>query len=44
MSDIAAGVGMLDLRMFVRAFRRQYGMTPGCLRYAHCRAGSTPAI
>jgi AraC-like DNA-binding protein len=29
-SDVAAAVGFLDLRTFERAFRRQYGMTPGC--------------
>jgi AraC-like DNA-binding protein len=30
-SDIAAATGFLDRRTFERAFRRQYGMTPGQL-------------
>jgi AraC-like DNA-binding protein len=34
-SDIAAAVGFLDLRTFERAFRRQFGMTPGCWRREH---------
>jgi AraC-like DNA-binding protein len=32
MSDIAAAVGFHELRTFERAFRRQYGMTPGSWR------------
>jgi AraC-like DNA-binding protein len=42
-SDIAAAVGFLDLRTFERAFRRQYGMTPGGWRREHLHAGSAPA-
>ena len=44
MSDIAAAVGFRDLRTFERAFRRQYGMTPGGWRREHCHPGSAPAI
>jgi len=36
MSDIAASVGFLDLRLFERALRRQYGMTPGGRSSEHC--------
>ena len=43
MSDIAAAVGFLDRRTFERAFRRQYGMTPGGWRREHCHSGSAPA-
>ncbi|MFD1517411.1 helix-turn-helix domain-containing protein [Pseudonocardia yunnanensis] len=43
-SDIAAAAGFLDRRTFERAFRRQYGMTPGNLRSEHCHSGSAPAI
>jgi len=42
-SDIAAAVGFLDRRTFERAFRRQYGMTPGGWRREHCHSGSAPA-
>ena len=42
-SDIAAGVGFRDRTTFERAFRRQYGMTPGCWRREHCHSGSAPA-
>jgi AraC-like DNA-binding protein len=31
-SDVAAAVGILDLRTFERAFRRQHGMAPGWWR------------
>jgi AraC-like DNA-binding protein len=41
-SDIAAAVGFLDRRTFERAFRRQYGMTPGSWRREHCHSGSAP--
>ena len=43
MSGIAAAVGFLELRTFERAFRRQYGMAPGCWRHEHRRSGSAPA-
>ena len=43
MSDIAAAVGFGNLRTFERAFRRQYGMTPGGWRCEHCHPGSGPA-
>jgi transcriptional regulator GlxA family with amidase domain len=43
MPDIAAAVGFLGLRTFERAFRRQYGMTPGGWRRAHRHCGPTPA-
>jgi AraC-like DNA-binding protein len=41
-SDIAAAVGFLNPRTFERAFRRQYGMTPGDCRLEHCHSGSAP--
>ena len=43
MSDIAAAVGFGNLRTFQRAFRRQYGMTPGGWRCENCHRGSAPA-
>jgi transcriptional regulator GlxA family with amidase domain len=43
MSDIAATAGSLRLRTFERAFRRQYGMTPGCWRRQHRHPDSAPA-
>jgi AraC-like DNA-binding protein len=43
-SDIAAAAGFLDRRTFERAFRRQYGMTPGSWRREHCHCGPAPAI
>jgi AraC-like DNA-binding protein len=43
MSSIAVAVGFLDLSGFERAFRRQFGMTPGCWRREHLHAGSAPA-
>ena len=42
-TDIAAAVGFVEPRTFQRAFRRQYGMTPGSWRREHRRAGSAPA-
>lgn len=42
-SDIAAAVGFVERRTFERAFRRQYGMSPGSWRREHCRSGSTLA-
>ena len=39
-SDIAAAVGFVERRTFERAFRRQYGMTPGSWRREHCHSGS----
>jgi len=42
MPDIAAAVGFLRLRTFELAFRRQYGMTPGCWRRERCQSGSAP--
>jgi AraC-like DNA-binding protein len=42
-SDIAAAVGFLERRTFLRAFRRQYGITPGSLRRQHCHSASAPA-
>jgi transcriptional regulator GlxA family with amidase domain len=42
-SDIAAAVGFLEPRTFERAFRRQYGMAPGCWRHEHCHSGSASA-
>jgi AraC-like DNA-binding protein len=42
-SDIAAAAGFLDRRTFERAFRRQYGMTPGRWRRAQSHSGSHPA-
>jgi AraC-like DNA-binding protein len=42
-ADIAAVVGLLEPRTFLRAFRRQYGMTPGSWRREHCHSGSAPA-
>jgi AraC-like DNA-binding protein len=38
-SDIAAAVGFVERRTFERAFRRQYGMTPGGWRREHCHFG-----
>jgi AraC-like DNA-binding protein len=35
-ADIAASVGFVERRTFLRAFRRQYGMTPASWRRAHC--------
>ena len=43
-SDIAAAIGFRNRRTFERAFRRQYGMTPGGWRCEHCHPGSTAAI
>jgi transcriptional regulator GlxA family with amidase domain len=37
-SDIADAVGFLGARTFERAFRRQYGMTPGSWRREHCHS------
>jgi AraC-like DNA-binding protein len=42
-SDIAAATGFVDRRTFERAFRRQYGMTPGSWRREHCHSGPVPA-
>jgi transcriptional regulator GlxA family with amidase domain len=42
-SDIAAAAGFLDRRTFERAFRRQYGTTPGNWRPEHPHPGSAPA-
>ncbi|GAA1223185.1 helix-turn-helix domain-containing protein [Pseudonocardia alaniniphila] len=42
-SDIAAVAGFVDRRTFERAFRRQYGMTPGNWRRERCRSGSASA-
>jgi AraC-like DNA-binding protein len=42
-SDIAAAVGFLEPRTFLRAFRRRYGMTPSCWRRERCHSGSAPA-
>jgi AraC-like DNA-binding protein len=42
-SDIAAAAGFLDRRTFERAFRRQYGMTPGRWRREQSHSGSHPA-
>ncbi|MFD1523167.1 helix-turn-helix domain-containing protein [Pseudonocardia yunnanensis] len=41
--DIAAAVGFRDRRTFERAFRRQYGMTPGNWRREHRHSGSASA-
>jgi AraC-like DNA-binding protein len=41
MSDIAASVGFVERRTFLRAFRRQYGMTPASWRRAHCHSGTS---
>jgi AraC-like DNA-binding protein len=41
-SDIAAAAGFLDRRTFERAFRRQYGTTPGNWRREHPHSG--PAL
>jgi AraC-like DNA-binding protein len=41
-SRIAAAVGILHLRTFERAFRRQYGMKPSSWRRAHLNTGSAP--
>jgi AraC-like DNA-binding protein len=40
--DIASVVGFVERRTFERAFRRQYGMTPGDWRRQHCHSGSAP--
>jgi AraC-like DNA-binding protein len=42
-ADIAASVGFVERRTFLRAFRRQYGMTPASWRRAHCHSGSASA-
>jgi AraC-like DNA-binding protein len=42
-SDIAAAVGFPERRTFLRAFRRQYGMTPSSWRRERCQSGSAPA-
>jgi AraC-like DNA-binding protein len=42
-TDIAAAVGFVERRTFERAFRRQYGMTPGNWRRERCHPGSAPA-
>ncbi|WP_433293628.1 helix-turn-helix domain-containing protein [Pseudonocardia sp. CA-142604] len=42
MSDVAAAVGFLNLRTFERAFRRQYGMTPGGWRREHLHSEPLP--
>jgi AraC-like DNA-binding protein len=42
-SDIAAATGFIDQRTFERAFRRQYGTTPGNWRREHCHSESAPA-
>jgi transcriptional regulator GlxA family with amidase domain len=42
-SDVAAAVGFADCRTFERAFRRQYGTTPGGWRHEHLQAGSASA-
>jgi len=42
MQDIAAAVGILRLRTFTRAFRRQYGMKPSSWRREHLHTGSAP--
>jgi AraC-like DNA-binding protein len=43
MSDIAASVGFVERRTFLRAFRRQYGMTPASWRRAHCHSNPADA-
>ncbi|WP_433287000.1 helix-turn-helix domain-containing protein [Pseudonocardia sp. CA-142604] len=43
-SDIAASAGFPEWRTFLRAFRRQYGMTPASWRRAHCHSESAPAV
>ena len=42
-TDIAAAVGFLDRRTLERAFRQQYGMTPGDCRREQCHSGSASA-
>ncbi|GAA3043109.1 helix-turn-helix domain-containing protein [Pseudonocardia yunnanensis] len=42
-ASIAVAVGVLDLRTFERAFRRQFGMTPGSCRHEHRHSGPAPA-
>ncbi|MCH6171920.1 helix-turn-helix domain-containing protein [Pseudonocardia alaniniphila] len=42
-TDIAAAVGFLDRRTLERAFRQQYGMSPGDWRREHCHSGSASA-
>jgi AraC-like DNA-binding protein len=44
MPDIAASVGFVECRTFLRAFRRQYGTTPASWRRAHCHSGTAPAV
>ncbi|NMH75791.1 helix-turn-helix domain-containing protein [Pseudonocardia xinjiangensis] len=41
-SDIAAAVGFLEPRTFLRAFRRQYATTPSNWRREHLHSGSAP--
>ncbi|GAA3098339.1 hypothetical protein GCM10010464_72380 [Pseudonocardia yunnanensis] len=43
-TDIAAAVGFLDRRTFERAFRQQYGMTPGDCRRVHLRSGNAAPL
>jgi AraC-like DNA-binding protein len=40
MQNVAAAVGILNLRTFERAFRRQYGMKPSSWRREHLPTGS----
>ena len=42
-ASIAAAVGFLELRTFERAFRRQFGMTPGSCRHEHHHSGPASA-
>jgi AraC-like DNA-binding protein len=43
-SDIAATVGFVEPRTFLRAFRRQYGTTPSSWRREICQPGSAPGV
>ncbi|WP_433296784.1 helix-turn-helix domain-containing protein [Pseudonocardia sp. CA-142604] len=43
-SSVAAAVGFLDRGSFDRAFRREYGMTPGGWRREHLPSGSAPQL
>lgn len=43
-ADIGASAGFTDPRAFERAFRRQYGMTPGRWRRAYRAAGHSSGI